>query len=73
MIVYKMLADGAFVAGDTETGRTCYAYPTSSHATLARKMPERIAADMVASANRDNSPKHIRDHYDARNFASINA
>jgi hypothetical protein len=67
-IQFKLLADGGFVAGDTETGRTSYAYPTSPHATMARTMPERIAAEMIASANRVSGDTA---DYDARMWAKM--
>lgn len=43
-----MRPDGAFVAGDTRTGVTSYAYPTSPHAREARHRPAIVAARMVA-------------------------
>lgn len=73
LIVFRKLADGGFVAGDTISRRTAYAYPTSPHATIARTMPERVAAEMVASALRDPSPARIRGDYDTRNWQKINA
>lgn len=72
-IQYRMLEDGAFIAGDTNTGRTAYAYPTSSHATLARRLPARIAAEMIASANRETVSQEIRDDYDERNWTALRA
>ena len=38
-IIYKIEADGGFVCGDTNTGLTAYAYPTSPHASNAAKSP----------------------------------
>lgn len=68
-IQFKLLPDGGFVAGDVDTGRTSYAYPTSTHATLAKRNPEREARIMLKAANRlqdvDTS------EYDARNWASM--
>lgn len=52
MVRFKMQSDGGFAAYDAGTGNASYAYPTSEHATIARRLPERIAAEMVASANR---------------------
>jgi hypothetical protein len=68
MITFKLLPDGGFVAGDTDTGRASYAYPTSSHATIARTMPARIAAEMMESANRyaASCPAHILNDYHSR-------
>jgi len=70
MIVYELLADGGFVAGDTDTGFTAYAYPTSSHATMAKRQASRIAAEMVASANRFGAVAG-RGDYDARNWRKL--
>ncbi len=73
-IVYKLLADGGFVAGDTETRHTSYAYPTSEHAIIARRIPERVAADMVKSANHfaaSFTRNVMLDAYDARMWAKL--
>lgn len=51
MIVFKLTNDGAFLAGDTETGRTAYAYPTSDHAFAARKHPQKVANEMMRNEN----------------------
>ncbi len=50
-LIYKLDAHGGFTVGDTDTGATSYAYPTSPHATLARRLPDRVAADMAKAAN----------------------
>jgi hypothetical protein len=50
-IVYKMLPDGGFLAGDTETRRTSYAFATSPFALLANKSPEKIATEMMRERN----------------------
>jgi hypothetical protein len=50
-IQYKLLTDGGFVVGDTETGITAYAYPSSEHATKARKNPSGIASEMIKREN----------------------
>ncbi len=71
LIVFRKLPDGGFVAGDSISRRTAYAYPSSEHANIARTMPERVAAAMVASALRDPSPARIRADYDARNWQKI--
>ena len=69
MIEYLLDAQGGFTCGDTETGLTSYAYPTSTHATLARRVPERIAAEMVKAAKRF---AHLsRADYDTRNWQKI--
>lgn len=46
-IVFKLLDDGGFVVGDTDTGRTAYAYPTSPFATKAKKSPVNVAKAMM--------------------------
>ena len=71
MIKYKLLADGSFVVGDTATGLTVYAYPTSLYATMARTMADRVAAEMMKSAGACTVPVHIRAEFDARNFARL--
>lgn len=48
-IRFKLLDDGAFVCGDTATGITSYAYPTSFHAKDAKRFPDRVAASMMAN------------------------
>ncbi|NUB25743.1 hypothetical protein [Azospirillum brasilense] len=48
-ILFMRTPEGGFLAGDTETGLTSYAFPTSTHATRARKHPAKIAAEMMAS------------------------
>ena len=53
MIVLGFTADGGFVAGDTVTKRTSYAYPTSIHATTAKRHPIETAREMMAQANGD--------------------
>jgi len=70
MIVYELLTDGGFVAGDTETGFTSYAYPTSSHATMAKRQASRVAAEMVKSANAFGDIVG-RSDYDARNWHKL--
>ena len=69
MIVHTMLADGGFVAGDTVSRLTCYAYPSSTSATRAKKAPYTIAKEMVAGERASSN----RADYDARNWARLNA
>jgi hypothetical protein len=62
-IVFKMLPDGGFLAGDTETRRTTHADPKSLFSTKAQRAPARVAADLMAAENdlrswRDE-PKYI--------------
>jgi len=46
-VVYKMQADGGFLAGDMDSGIACYAYPTSNNATQAKETPQRVAEKMI--------------------------
>lgn len=46
-ILSKMDRDGGFTVGDTNTGMTGYAYPTSTHAVAARRKPERVRDEMA--------------------------
>ena len=50
-IIHDFDNDGAFVAADTETRRTVYAYPTSQHAVSARKHAPAIAREMMTQEN----------------------
>lgn len=52
MVRFKMQKDGGFAVYDDATGTGAYAYPTSEHATIARRLPERVADEMIVSANR---------------------
>jgi hypothetical protein len=78
MVVYEFGQDGSFVAGDTETGLTCYAYPTSPSATEAKRKGAalRIAKRMVAGEltwmREDGAPAAaLCREYDARNWARL--
>jgi hypothetical protein len=73
MISYKLFRDGAFVAGDSETRRTCYAYPGSVHSKNARKHPKEAAMEMMEV---ENSYELWRDDkrfakYDAANWKRL--
>ncbi len=46
-IVYKLLDDGSFVAGDTDTCLTAFAYPRSPAASLATRRPYAAARGLV--------------------------
>lgn len=69
-VIFKLLADGAFLVGDTESGRTYYAAPTTLNAAKARGenlkygvcTPAQIAKNM-AKALRPGHPGCPR--YDA--------
>lgn len=71
MIVHKLLPDGGFVCGDTETRRTSYAYPTSTHAIMAKRRPNRAAWAMLREANDFPAPVGIQATYDARQWAKL--
>lgn len=60
-IKYLLMADGAFVAGDTETRVTVYAHATSVHAHCAKRDPERTAERMLDEQR----------ERDARNWARL--
>lgn len=67
-IVHKVMPDGGFVCGDTQTGRTAYAYPTSPHATKARKSAATVAKAMM----RNVGPTcDLVKEYDARNWQKL--
>ncbi len=67
-IVFKMLEDGGFVAGDRGSGLTAYAYPSSSHANVAQRYPKLVAEEMI-----ENEKPHYRQldsvkEYDRKNW-----
>lgn len=52
MIIFIRTQEAGFLAGDTETGFTAYAYPTSTHAVAAKRSPSHraaIAKEMIAN------------------------
>lgn len=51
MQVYHLDSDGGFTCGDTDTEHTAYAYPTSTHATAAKRNPAKVARQMLRQAN----------------------
>lgn len=51
MILSHLDSQGGFTVGDTDTGATAYAFPTSTHATNAKRQPETVAAKMGKRAN----------------------
>lgn len=50
-LAYAFDNHGGFVAGDLETGRTAYAYPTSNYATRAHGNPQEVARQMMTAEN----------------------
>jgi len=71
-IKYAFTQDGGFIAADTNSGLTSYAYPTSTHATKAMRDPQAIADKMMAEQSWRTSESHpnLAD-YDARNLANL--
>lgn len=73
MIKFNHTADGGFVVGDTTTNITVYAYPSSEHATKAKKNPAKVAAEMI-SAELEIAYLHqgeIGQTYDANNWTLL--
>ncbi len=72
-IFHALTVDGAFVCGDTKSGFTSYAYPTSPHAVAARRKPKETAAEMIANetafTGRNKAPS-VED-YDRRNWQTL--
>lgn len=68
---YRLMSCGAFVAGDTATGLTSYAYPTSLYAETAARS-DKWAADTAARMVRKQIDNPDRDDYDLRNWWRIN-
>lgn len=73
MIRYRLLPDGGFVVGDTDSSRTAYAYPSSPYADDARKRPALTAHAMINDALALTSPVYIQREYDSRNWALLAA
>lgn len=76
MIVYAFDPLSGFVCGNTETGLTSYAYPTSVHAVAAKRKPQETAWEMLAnekaSMRQGDYPaaEWVRE-YDARMWATL--
>lgn len=64
---------GGFIAGDTETGLTCYAYWSSVNSGAALRDPEGTARNMLAneSASLRRSCPEVTGPYDGRNWAKL--
>lgn len=78
MTIYHAFdAQGAFIAGDTDTGHTCYAYPSSPHADMAARKgaAAAVAARMVQDANTSAQgfPHAVTGPYDRRNWDKLAA
>lgn len=69
MIVFTFSRDGGFIAGDTDTELTAYAFRTSWFACRAVQKPAAAAVAMLAN----ESPSLPRPPgFDARNWAELN-
>ena len=70
-IVFKILEDGGFVAGDRGSGLTCYAYPNSPHANVARNHPKAVAEEMLSSERINYRTVSAIRNYDRENWARL--
>jgi len=72
MIVHSFISDGGFIAGDTETLRTSYAYPTSAFACDAKRSPGKVAKEMMDAENCIDGRRYGQTlGYDARNWNKL--
>lgn len=70
MIICRHTPEGGFIAGDTETRITAYAYPSSTNATkaaLGARAADRIARAMLAK-ELPRSAYPAAHSYDERNW-----
>jgi hypothetical protein len=67
-VTYRMLPDGAFVAGDLRTGITSYAYPGSTWADEAKSKPELMARQILSEESRALRSMPSVHAYDQRNW-----
>jgi len=74
-MAWRLTDDGAFVCGDRTTGTTAYAYPTSEHASNAKRHARATAAKMLAGENARAGRSNIKDIHcwDLRHWWIINA
>ena len=72
-IVFAFDDDGGFIAGDTATGRTSYAYPTSHYATCAKRAAMRTAILMMRQENESGEWRDGTDgkRYDSKNWSYL--
>lgn len=66
MILWKILPDGDFVCGDTESKVTSYAFPRSPFATEAVKDPNGVALKMISAEK--GTPNDFSKEYDVFNW-----
>lgn len=73
MIIHQIDTQGGFTVGDTVTGHTAYAYPSSEHATKALRSASKVAAEMVKQANEINPqlPRDLVERANARNWMNL--
>jgi hypothetical protein len=71
MIVFNLLPDGGFVAGDTRTRFTAYAYPTSENARTAKMLPVTTATTMMEIENNRPGDRAARKAFDDRNWLRL--
>lgn len=71
MILFGFTEDGGFVAGDSRTGRTTYAYPTSTYAVHAKHDPIKVAKTMITFTNHEPYVPATCDPYDHRNWTTL--
>lgn len=71
MIRFKLDSNGGFVAGDTTTGVTVYAYPSSTHAVKARKDAKGTAREMIEAERPYLHTSEYSRQYDSRNWETI--
>lgn len=67
-IVFRMLNDGGFVAGDRDTEITSYAYPSSPHAIVAKRYPKLVAEEMMAGERKSYRAIPAIQEYDRKNW-----
>jgi len=70
-VVFKMLPDGGFIAGDTGSRLTSYAYPSSPHAIVAKKHPRAVAEDMLGAEKVHYRQLDSVKEYDNRNWETL--
>ena len=74
MNIHHIDPAGGFTCGDTDTEHTAYAYPSSVHATAAKRNPAKVAAEMLRQANYLNPllPGDIVTSANMRNWLTLN-
>lgn len=72
-IRFRTLEDGGFVAGDTDSQITSYAYPSSPHALVAKRHPKAVAEDMLGSEKIHYRQLESVKEYDRKNWLLLSA